>query len=55
MRYKNFEGTIEKLVSQKLTEMEQKENVRILHAIESGSRAWDSHHRTVIMMCVLFM
>lgn len=40
MRYKNFEGTIEELVNQKLKEIEQKEQVRVLHAIESGSRAW---------------
>lgn len=40
MRYKDFEGTIEELVSLKLTEIEQKEHIRILHAVESGSRAW---------------
>ena len=31
---------IEKEIDQKLNEIEEKENVRILHAIESGSRAW---------------
>lgn len=40
MKYKDFEGAIEELVNQKLTEIEQKEGVRILHAVESGSRAW---------------
>ncbi|MDE5780394.1 MAG: nucleotidyltransferase domain-containing protein [Lachnospiraceae bacterium] len=40
MRYKDFEGTIEELVDLKLKEIEEKENVKILHAIESGSRAW---------------
>lgn len=40
MRYKEFEGTIEELVEQKLREIEEKEQVRILHAVESGSRAW---------------
>lgn len=28
------------LIKQKLLEIEQKENVRILHCVESGSRAW---------------
>lgn len=36
----DFEGRIEDLVAAKLTEIEEKENVRILHAVESGSRAW---------------
>jgi predicted nucleotidyltransferase len=40
MRYKDFEGTIEELVNIKLEEIEKAENVKILHAIESGSRAW---------------
>lgn len=40
MKYKDFEGTIEALVEQKLQEIEREENVRILHAVESGSRAW---------------
>lgn len=40
MKYKDFEGRIEDLVAAKLTEIEEKENVRILHAVESGSRAW---------------
>jgi predicted nucleotidyltransferase len=40
MRYKDFEGDIEELVQLKLKEIEEKEQVKILHAIESGSRAW---------------
>ncbi len=31
---------ITNVITQKLDEIERKENVRILHAIESGSRAW---------------
>lgn len=40
MKYKAFEGTIEELVNLKLNEIEQQENVKILHAVESGSRSW---------------
>ncbi len=40
MRYKDFDGTIEELIGLKLREIEKQENVKILHAIESGSRAW---------------
>lgn len=40
MKYKDFEGTIEELVQIKLKEIEQKEHVKILHAVESGSRSW---------------
>ena len=40
MKYKEFEGRIEELIELKLREIEEKENVKILHAIESGSRAW---------------
>lgn len=32
--------SIEAIILQKLTEIEEKEQVRILHAVESGSRAW---------------
>ncbi len=31
---------IQKEISDKLDEIEEKEGVRVLHAIESGSRAW---------------
>lgn len=40
MKYENFEGTVEELVLMKIREIEEKENVRVLHVIESGSRAW---------------
>lgn len=40
MKYKDFEGSIEELVNLKLDEIEQKEHVKILHAVESGSRSW---------------
>ena len=39
MRYENFEGNIEELVLIKIREIEEKENIKVLHAIESGSRA----------------
>lgn len=40
MKYKDFEGNINDLINIKLDEIEKNENVKILHAIESGSRAW---------------
>lgn len=40
MKYDGFEGTVEELIFAKLYEIEEKENVKILYAIESGSRAW---------------
>lgn len=40
MKYKDFEGSIEELVLLKLKKIEETEHVKILHAIESGSRAW---------------
>lgn len=40
MKYKNFEGNVETLIQMKLKEVEEKEQVKILHAVESGSRAW---------------
>lgn len=40
MKYKDFEGSVEELVGNKLKEIEERENVRILHGVESGSRAW---------------
>lgn len=33
-------GTVQDLIAKKLDEIEKKEHVRILHAVESGSRAW---------------
>lgn len=40
MKYEEFDGSIEELIRKKLREIEEKEDVRILHAIESGSRSW---------------
>lgn len=40
MIYKDFEGSIQELVTLKLKEIEKQEHVTILHAVESGSRAW---------------
>ena len=40
MSYKDYEGHMEDLIREKLEEIEKKEQVRVLHAVESGSRAW---------------
>lgn len=40
MRYKDYDGPVEEIIRCKLREIELKENVKILHAVESGSRAW---------------
>lgn len=40
MRYQDFEGSIEELVLMKIREIEEKERVRVLHVVESGSRSW---------------
>lgn len=40
MKYNDYEGSIESLVQLKLREIEEKESVKVLHAVESGSRAW---------------
>lgn len=40
MKYKDFEGPVEALVRMKIREIEEKEHVKVLHAVESGSRAW---------------
>ncbi len=40
MKYEDFEGTIEQLVLLKIKEIEEKEHIKVLHVIESGSRAW---------------
>ena len=31
---------VKELIVQKLAEIEKAENIKILHAVESGSRAW---------------
>jgi hypothetical protein len=40
MKYENFEGPVEELVLLKIKEIEEKENIKVLHVVESGSRAW---------------
>lgn len=40
MKYKDFDGNVETLIQMKLKEIEEKEQVKVLHAVESGSRAW---------------
>lgn len=40
MKDREYQGTMEELIRTKLHEIEEKEQVRILHAVESGSRAW---------------
>ena len=39
MKYENFEGPVEDLVRMKIKEIEEKEHIRVLHVVESGSRA----------------
>lgn len=41
---------MEKLICSKLHEIEKENNVKILLAVESGSRAWDLLPLTAIMM-----
>ncbi len=40
MKYGDFEGPAEVLIGRKLKEIEEQEQVHILYAAESGSRAW---------------
>ena len=40
MKYENFEGSVEELILLKIKEIEEKEKIKVLHVIESGSRAW---------------
>lgn len=40
MKYEDFDGTVEELVLFKIKEIEEEEHVKVLHVIESGSRAW---------------
>lgn len=40
MRYEEVEGPVEELVLHKMKEIEEKESIKVLHVIESGSRAW---------------
>lgn len=40
MQYKDDSRKIEQIIEEKLNEIEEKLGVRILHAVESGSRSW---------------
>lgn len=40
MKYKDYEGPVEELVLMKLKEIEKEKHVKILYAVESGSRSW---------------
>lgn len=40
MKYNNYKGNMEELISQRLIEIQHMEQVKILYAVESGSRAW---------------
>jgi len=40
MKYEEFEGPVRELILAKIKEIEEKEHVRVLHVVESGSRAW---------------
>lgn len=40
MRYEEFEGPVEERILLKIKEIEEKEHIKVLHVIESGSRAW---------------
>lgn len=40
MKYGDFDGSAEELICSRLQEIEEKEQVKILYAVESGSRAW---------------
>ena len=45
---------MEELIKSKLKEIEEKENIKILHCVESGSRAWGfaSPNRDFFLSCV---
>lgn len=40
MKYNGFDEPIEELICEKLKEIEEKENIKVLYAVESGSRSW---------------
>ena len=37
MKYENFAGPADELIRMKLREIEDREHVRVLHAVESGT------------------
>lgn len=40
MKYEEYDGPVEELVRMKIKEIEEKEHIKVLHVVESGSRAW---------------
>ena len=40
MKYRDFNGTVNELVLLKVKEIEEREHIKVLHVVESGSRAW---------------
>lgn len=46
---------MEKIIVQKLHEIEEKEHVKILLALSLEAGHGDSHRQTVIMMCGFYM
>lgn len=40
MRYNDFEISVDQRILSKIKEIEEKEHVKVLHVVESGSRAW---------------
>ena len=50
MKYKDYEGTAEELVRRKIKEIEEKEHIRVLHAVESGSSPFRLYTRHYLSM-----
>ena len=40
MKYEEYKESVRELILEKIKEIEKKEHVRVLHVVESGSRAW---------------
>ena len=58
MKYGDFDGSAEELICSRLQEIEEKEQVKILYAVESGSRAWgfaspDSDYDVRFIVCIM--
>lgn len=41
MKYKDFNGTVDELVLLKVKEIEEREHIKVLHVVESGSISTD--------------
>ena len=46
---------MQNVIEEQLKEIEEKENVKIIYCVESEVGRVDLRHRTVIMMCDLFI